>query len=114
MLRLRRRSSVHLDFHFDEQDYLQFQLEVLEIIENINKRRKKMSVLPPPFTQYTPFLPYDQFHAYSHPLKAKSSLMSCYPTPQNCPPSSTSPLFSRPREVFNNPKVFSAQQLQTP
>ncbi|KAJ8953869.1 hypothetical protein NQ314_007196 [Rhamnusium bicolor] len=90
----------HLD-KFDEQDYLQFQLGVLRVIENINERKKTMSAQSPPFTYHTPAMSYGQFHVYSHSPMANSAPMSSYQTLH--PPATLNPGFSHPREGFNNP-----------
>ncbi|KAJ8943581.1 hypothetical protein NQ314_009706 [Rhamnusium bicolor] len=101
----------HLD-KFDEQDYLQFQLGVLRVIENINERKKTMSAQPPPFTYHTPAMPYGQFHAYSHSPMANSAPISSYQTLH--PPATLNLGFSHPREGFNNPNSSYQQENEVP
>lgn len=49
----------HLD-KFDEQDFLQFQIEVLKVIEKINERKKGMVVHPPTLFHYSTTMPSHQ------------------------------------------------------
>ncbi|XP_068084807.1 uncharacterized protein [Anabrus simplex] len=49
----------HLD-KFDEQDFLQFQIEVLKVIERINERKKGMVAHPPTHFHYSTTMPAHQ------------------------------------------------------
>ncbi|XP_049799554.1 uncharacterized protein LOC126234856 [Schistocerca nitens] len=92
----------HLE-KFDEQDYLQFQMGVLKVIENIYERRNILTAQPPPFTHYTPPMPYNnRFQAYSYSPMENAAPISSYHTHQ-----------IRPPPAAPNPTTFLEQPLQT-
>lgn len=66
----------HLD-KFDEQDYLQFQLGVLKVIESINEKKKGLLIQPPPLCQYSSAIPYQhQFYSSAMPYSAVPQQLS--------------------------------------
>lgn len=68
----------HLD-KFDEQDFLQFQIEVLKVIEKINERKKGMVVHPPTLFHYSTTMPsHQQFPTQS---SSQPNQFSNHPSP---------------------------------
>lgn len=91
---------------FDDQDYLQFQMGVLKVIENINESKKKKTFYPP-----SNFAPYHQFAPQSQPLFLNSLNSTEYHPQQlfNAPNQSNDYLFQP--YTTRNQQVLLRQQI---
>lgn len=95
----------HLD-KFDEQDYLQFQVGVLKVIEDINRSKKTTlsSQHPSSCEQQTRFMPHNQCHDFSH--SSRETMSSYHRLPGHPASFTPNPGFSYPPGGSYQPNGF--------
>lgn len=96
----------HLD-RFDENELLQFQMGVLQVIANINEKKKMVPQVPPPFPQSIPTHSHSQQFAFQ--LAPSFPQHSQLTQSQSSTPSFTQ-LFPTQSSSTNNNQIQSTRQ----